>query len=192
MKRSLAEKFDIKDLGKLHHFLRMKIVQNEATGKVWVGQQAYTENLLKKFGMEDAKQVATPVDTSMKLQKSFIHYRLDDGFLGVYRKSETLMACSASLSCIVGTVVLRAHAALGTLTFGPRVSDFPYTPRTHRLTYILQYTMATHQSGPFKSTAIVERPWHSRFSMPGAENKTRSCTHMSRSIETTLPNTARL
>ena len=52
--------------------------------------------------------------------------RLDDGFLGVYGKSETLGACSAL-------------AALGTLTFGPRVSDFPYTPRTHRLTYI--YTM---------------------------------------------------
>ena len=49
--------------------------------------------------------------------------RLDDGFLGVYGKSETLGACSAL-------------AALGTLTFGPRVSDFPYTPRTHRLTYI--------------------------------------------------------
>ena len=29
-----------------------------------------------------------------------------------------------------------ALAALGTLTYGPRVSDFPYTPRTHRLTYI--------------------------------------------------------
>ena len=43
---------------------------------------------------------------------------LDDGFLGVYGKSETLGACSA-------------FAALGTLTFGPRVSDFPYTPRTH-------------------------------------------------------------
>ena len=44
-------------------------------------------------------------------------------FLGVYGKSETLGPCSAL-------------AALGTLTCGPRVSDFPYTPRTHRLTYI--------------------------------------------------------
>ena len=49
--------------------------------------------------------------------------RLDNGFLGVYGKSETLGACSAL-------------AALGMLTYGPRVSDFPYTPRTHRLTYI--------------------------------------------------------
>ena len=32
-----------------------------------------------------------------------------------------------------------ALAALGTLTYGPRVSDFPYTPRTHRLTYMYMY-----------------------------------------------------
>ena len=32
-----------------------------------------------------------------------------------------------------------ALAALGTLTYGPRVSDFPYTHRTHRLTDIYSY-----------------------------------------------------
>ena len=45
--------------------------------------------------------------------------RLDDGFLGVYGKSETL----------------------GTLTCGPRVSDFLYTPRIHRLTYMYMLDM---------------------------------------------------
>ena len=47
----------------------MKIVQDETTGKVWVGQQVYTENLLRKFEMENAKPVATPVDNSTKLVK---------------------------------------------------------------------------------------------------------------------------
>ena len=70
VKRELAERFDIKDMGKLHHFLGMKIVQDEATGNVWIGQSAYTESLLKKFGMDEAKPVATPVDTSTKLVKA--------------------------------------------------------------------------------------------------------------------------
>ena len=70
VKQSLAKKFDIKDLGKLHHFLGMKIVHDKTTGNVWVGQQAYTENLLKKFGMESAKPVATPVENSTKLVKA--------------------------------------------------------------------------------------------------------------------------
>lgn len=34
VKKSLTKKFDIKDLGKLHHFLGMKIIQDETTGSV--------------------------------------------------------------------------------------------------------------------------------------------------------------
>lgn len=69
-KQILAKRFDIKDMGKLHYFLGMKIVQNDQTGEVWVGQPAYTESLLQKFGMENAKPVNTPVDTSTKLVKA--------------------------------------------------------------------------------------------------------------------------
>ena len=55
VKKRLASRFDIKDLGKLHHFLGMKIVQDEATGSVWIRQPAYAESILKKFGMEKGK-----------------------------------------------------------------------------------------------------------------------------------------
>ena len=37
---------------------------------MWLGQQVYTESLLRKFGMDNAKAVATPVDVSMKLTKA--------------------------------------------------------------------------------------------------------------------------
>ena len=70
VKKELASQFDIKDRGKLHHFLGMKIVQDEATGSVWIGQPAYTESILKKFGMENAKISPTPVDPSNKLVKA--------------------------------------------------------------------------------------------------------------------------
>ena len=36
---------------------------------MWIGQQSYTESILKKFDMEDAKNIRTPVDTSTKLIK---------------------------------------------------------------------------------------------------------------------------
>ena len=70
VKKTLAKRFDIKDMGKLHHFLGMKIVQNDQTGEVWMGQPLYTENLLQKFGMENAKPVSTPVDSNSKLVKA--------------------------------------------------------------------------------------------------------------------------
>uniref|UniRef100_A0A1X7TQ83 Reverse transcriptase Ty1/copia-type domain-containing protein n=1 Tax=Amphimedon queenslandica TaxID=400682 RepID=A0A1X7TQ83_AMPQE len=37
---------------------------------VWIGQPTYTLNVLEKFGLQDAKPVATPVCVSSKLRKS--------------------------------------------------------------------------------------------------------------------------
>lgn len=70
VKEELAKQFDIKDMGKLHYFLGMKVVQNDQTSEVWIGQPAYTKSVLQKFGMENAKPVNTPVDTCTKLVKA--------------------------------------------------------------------------------------------------------------------------
>ena len=78
-KRALGEKFDVKDLGRLHYFLGMKIVQDQTSGNVWMGQPAYTDKVLEKFGMKDAKSVSTPVDLSMKLVKSEGEEKVDQG-----------------------------------------------------------------------------------------------------------------
>ena len=48
----------------------MKVVQDEKTGNIWIGQPAYTENLLKKFGMDTSKPESTPVDTSTKFVRA--------------------------------------------------------------------------------------------------------------------------
>lgn len=63
-KLALAEKFDIKDLGKLSYFLGVKVVRD---GTIWIGQPVYTDAILKKFNMESCKSVTTPVDVSTKL-----------------------------------------------------------------------------------------------------------------------------
>ena len=46
VKKDLTSQFEIKDLGRLYLFLGMKIVQDEASGSVWIGQPAYIEALL--------------------------------------------------------------------------------------------------------------------------------------------------
>ena len=50
VKRALSDKFEIKDMGKLHYFLGISVKQ-EKSGAVWIGQPVYTESLLKKYGM---------------------------------------------------------------------------------------------------------------------------------------------
>ena len=69
-KRALCGKVDVKDLGKLHHFLGMKVIQDDVSGDVWIGQDAYVGKVLERFGMQDAKSVVTPVDASSKLVKA--------------------------------------------------------------------------------------------------------------------------
>ena len=56
-------------MGELHHFLGTKGLQNKQNGDVWIGQPAYTQKVLRKFNMENAKAVDTPVDASSKLVK---------------------------------------------------------------------------------------------------------------------------
>ena len=43
VKKALATRFDVKDMGELHYFLGVKIIQDQKAGKVWIGQPAYTE-----------------------------------------------------------------------------------------------------------------------------------------------------
>ena len=64
VKKSLDLRFEVKDMGELHYFLGMKIIQDHKSGKLWIGQPAYTESVLQKFDMMNAKKSvhqSTPV-----------------------------------------------------------------------------------------------------------------------------------
>ena len=67
VKKELSQTFKMKDLGPLHHFLGVTVIQDQSTGNIWLGQPLYTENLLLKFGMGDCKPVKTPVNQDVKL-----------------------------------------------------------------------------------------------------------------------------
>ena len=70
VKKALGDKFEVKDMGELHHFLGTKVLQNKQNGDVWIGQLAYTQKVLRKFNMGNAKAVDTPVDAGSKLVKT--------------------------------------------------------------------------------------------------------------------------
>lgn len=70
VKRKLADRFDVKDMGKLHYFLGVKVVQDHKNCSIWMGQPLYTKSLISDFGMQDAKICKTPVNPSIKLSKA--------------------------------------------------------------------------------------------------------------------------
>lgn len=67
VKKRLSQRFEMKDLGPLHCFLGVKIVQDEASGSIWMGQPSYTEKILQKYGMAECKAVSTPASPDVKL-----------------------------------------------------------------------------------------------------------------------------
>ena len=60
VKQAFLQEFQVKDMGELHHFPGMKVVQDQETGHVWIGQKSYLENILRSFGMENCKAICTP------------------------------------------------------------------------------------------------------------------------------------
>ena len=65
MKRNLATDFEMKDLGMMHYFLGME-VWHSADG-IFLGQEKYAVEILKRFGMMDCKAMATPMASNLKL-----------------------------------------------------------------------------------------------------------------------------
>ena len=70
VKKELSDKFGVKDMGKLSYFLGVEIIQNEETGSMGMGQPLYTDTVLRKFGMDQAKSIKTPVNVSEKLTQA--------------------------------------------------------------------------------------------------------------------------
>ena len=66
---AIAEKFDITDMGQLHHFVGIKISYLNS-GNIWIGKPAYFKKVLKKFEMNKSKPVGTPVEIGTKLVKT--------------------------------------------------------------------------------------------------------------------------
>ena len=66
-KMEMMKKYEMSDLGLLHHFLGMEIYQDNEG--VFICQKKYAEKILKKFRMYGCKSIATPLVPNEKLMK---------------------------------------------------------------------------------------------------------------------------
>ncbi len=97
VKKALSEKFDVKDLGELNYFLGVQVIQDHKDGKVWIGQPTFTESVLKKYGMEEAKLIKTPVNVNSKLVKASEESESADQ--GLYQSAYTSPQWAACSIC---------------------------------------------------------------------------------------------
>jgi hypothetical protein len=66
-KRSMKEMFAMTDLGKMMYFLGIEVTQNEQG--IFIAQQKYGSEILKRFGMSDCNGVCSPIVPGCKLTK---------------------------------------------------------------------------------------------------------------------------
>ncbi|KAL8104868.1 hypothetical protein AgCh_028873 [Apium graveolens] len=64
-KNNMMQEFEMTDLGLLHYFLGIEVKQDE--NGIFISQEKYARDLMKKFRMEDAKPSSTPVEVGLKL-----------------------------------------------------------------------------------------------------------------------------
>ncbi|KAG6590623.1 Integrase catalytic core protein [Phytophthora cinnamomi] len=79
VKRQLKSRFEMTDSGKCSFILGIEVVDN-ANGSVTLSQARYINDILERFGMQDCKPAASPVDISMKLVSSDAMTKLDAPF----------------------------------------------------------------------------------------------------------------
>ena len=61
----MASEFEMSMIGELSYFLRLQIKQMK--NSTFVSQGKYIKDMLKKFGMDDAKAISTPMGTNGKM-----------------------------------------------------------------------------------------------------------------------------
>ncbi|OJT15351.1 Retrovirus-related Pol polyprotein from transposon TNT 1-94, partial [Trametes pubescens] len=67
VKAKLREAFDISDKGEIHFILGFAVLRDRSNRRLSLSQTAYIESIVRRFGLEDAKPVSTPMDPHIAL-----------------------------------------------------------------------------------------------------------------------------
>ena len=65
-KKAMMKEYEMTDLGLMRYFLGIQVQQSN--GEIFISQEKYLEDLLKKFRMSNCKPVTTPLSLNEKLQ----------------------------------------------------------------------------------------------------------------------------
>ena len=69
VKHQLGNLYHMKDLGPASSYLGVQITRDCKSRSIWIDQQAYIKNALKRFGLNDANNMKTPLPMAIHLEK---------------------------------------------------------------------------------------------------------------------------
>ena len=68
-KERLSNAFEMDDRGEVHHILGMEVHRDRENRVLTIDQKTYLEDVLQRFGMEECKPVATPLEAGKNFHK---------------------------------------------------------------------------------------------------------------------------
>ncbi|KAF7150925.1 hypothetical protein RHSIM_Rhsim02G0113200 [Rhododendron simsii] len=74
-KESMMAEFEMSDLGKMHYFLGIEVVQLPAG--IFISQKKYVQEILDRFQMKNCNSVSTPTEFGLKLTKDHDGKKVD-------------------------------------------------------------------------------------------------------------------
>ena len=133
-KAELNSAFEMSDLGLLHHYLGIQFKQCD--GGIALCQTKYIETLLRRFGLDDCKPIATPMETGLHLS---IHDAGDYFDVILYQQA---------VGCLIYVCISRADIQFAV----SQVSRFMHSPGTKHwqaVKRIFRYLSGTRHFGLF-------------------------------------------
>ena len=150
-KKAMMKEYEMTDLGTMKYFLGIQIKQSP--GRIFLSQEKYAEDLLKKFNMGECKPLATPMAINEKLSKYDGKPKVDGA---MYRS-------------LVGSLIYLTHTRPDIVNAVSIVSRFMSEPSKDHLTAakrILRYIKGTKSYGimyetekDFKLTGYTDSDW---------------------------------
>ena len=78
IKRWLSSKFEMKDMAEANYVFDVKIIRDHAKRLLGVTQETFIKKMLKRYHMQDSKQMDTPVDKSLSLSHDMCPKTLEE------------------------------------------------------------------------------------------------------------------
>ena len=137
-KHSMKKEFEMTDLGLMTYFLGIEVIQDN--GGIFISQENYAKEVLKKFSMEDCHPTDTPVEYGTKLTKEGEGKYINP----TYYKS--LVGCLRYLTCTRPDILF----GVGLIS---RFMEVPKTSHLNVAKRILRYIKGTIEYGMFYSSS---------------------------------------
>src|SRR5436190_22686535 len=81
--QQIVNRFKIKNLDKIHHYLRMKMIYNCQQQKIHLSQKQYIQQLLKQYEMRNCYSASTPMIFDLKITNDSVE---DEQFVQKYQE----------------------------------------------------------------------------------------------------------